>query len=87
MEEMQKMCKKMDQTNIPPFMRDMKMQHNEMMEEMQNMCKGDFAAFMKGMRMPDSEMGEMSEMCKNMCKGDFRSYGICQEFMDKFMKK
>lgn len=42
MEEMQKMCKNMDQTNIPPFMSGMKMQHNEMMEEMQNMCKGDF---------------------------------------------
>jgi|WetSurMetagenome_2_1015567.scaffolds.fasta_scaffold1219065_1 hypothetical protein len=33
MEEMQKMCKNMDKTNIPPFM-DMKMQNNGMIEEM-----------------------------------------------------
>lgn len=62
-----------------------------MMQKMQNMCKnmdkGDFTPFMKDMVVDDEMMGEMRDMCKNMCKVDFKFGEICQEFMDKFMKK
>ena len=54
---------------------------------MQETDEGGLNNEMNDMVVDDEMMGEMRDMCKNMCKVDFKFGEICQEFMDKFMKK
>ena len=45
MEQMQKMCKNMNKTNIPQSKKDMKMPNNDMMEQMSIMKKMDCGSY------------------------------------------